>query len=379
MEFIEPILYIGIAQSFFAGLLIATRRPFNTANRLMTIWVFLLCIELIFALINRTILEMYSFPFIAFTYGPLLYLYVRHMTNPSLKFSPWNGLHFIPFAVFFTVSVIFRAKPMFDDLTGFFVVDRFISLRIVYSISFFLSITVYSILSFMVIRRHQSRLRDIVSYTPSKMTLNWLKILSVTFYVGYLIVFILGGIEIMAGLLPFDPYVMVFIFITFFSFAYGFYAIRQPVIFDGVFNDEDNNGDMSTEVHGKYARSGLREEQAGEYLQKILAYMDEEKPYLEGDLTIHDMSRKTGIPRHYITEVLNEKHGRNFFTFINEYRVREVISRIKDPRFQHYTILAIAFDAGFNSKSTFNTIFKAYTGKTPSQFRSEMNTDKEQV
>ena len=53
MDFIEPILYIGISQSFFAGLLIATRRPFKTANRLMTAWVFLFCIEMIFALINH--------------------------------------------------------------------------------------------------------------------------------------------------------------------------------------------------------------------------------------------------------------------------------------------------------------------------------------
>lgn len=371
MDFIEPILYIGIAQSFFAGLLIATRRPFNTSNRLMSAWVFLLCTELIFALINRTVLEMYSFPFISFTYGPLLYLYVRHQTDPGLRFSPWNYLHFIPFISFFTVSVIFRAKPIFDDLSGYFVVDRFISLRIVYSISFFLSITVYSILSFLEIRHHQSRLRDIVSYTPSKMTLNWLKILSATFYIGYLIVFLLGGFEMAAGILPFDPYIIAFIFITFFSFAYSFYAIRQPVIFDVFTHDETDEGDV-IEVQGKYARSGLRDDQAGEYLQKLLEYMDREKPYLDSDLTIHDLARITGIPRHYITEVLNEKHGRNFFAFINEYRVKEVITRLSDAKYQHYTIIAIAFDSGFNSKSTFNSFFKTFTGKTPSQYRQDL-------
>lgn len=371
VEFIEPILYIGIAQSFFAGLLIATRRPFNTSNRLMAAWVFLLCTELIFALINRTVLEMYSFPFISFTYGPFLYLYVRHQTDPALRFSWWNLLHFIPFLVFFTVSVIFRAKPIFDDLTGFFVVDRFISLRIVYSVSFFLSITGYSILSFLEIRHHQSRLRDIVSYTPSKLTLNWLKILSATFYIGYLIVFLLGGFEMVAGLLPFDPYITVFIFITFFSFAYSFYAIRQPVIFDVIARSEADNQD-NPEVPGRYARSGLRDDQAGEYLQKLLEFMDREKPYLDSDLTIHDLARSTGIPRHYITEVLNEKYGRNFFTFINEYRVKEVISRLSDAKYQHYTIIAIAFDSGFNSKSTFNSFFKSFAGKTPSQYRQDL-------
>lgn len=376
MEFVEHILYIGIAQSFFAGVLLATRRPYTTANRLINAWVFLFCAELIFALLNRTVLAMYSFPFIAFTYGPVLFLYVRHLTKPALRFSPLNSLHFIPFAAFFTVSVIFREKPMFDDLSGFLVIDRFISLRIVYSVCFFLSISVYSILSFILIRQHQARLRDIVSYTSAKLTLNWLKILSITFYTGYLVVFILGGIDIVSGLFPYDPYILVFILITFFSFAYSFYAIRQPEIFDpsaGVNIQEEDAPQSGAE---KYARSGLREQQAEEYLTRLLKYMDEEKPYLSGDLTIHDISARTGIPRYFITEVLNEKHGRNFFTFINEYRVKEVVERINDPKYQHYTILAIAFDSGFNSKSTFNSIFKSYTGKTPSQYRNEL-TDRQ--
>jgi AraC-like DNA-binding protein len=371
MDFVEPVLYIGIAQSFFAGILLATKRPFPIANRIMTTWVFLFCIEMVFALIKRTVLEMYSFPFIAFTYGPLLYMYVRHMTNAGLRFSPWNLLHFIPFTVFFAVSVIFRDKPIFDNLSGFFVIDRFISLRIVYSVCFLLSVTVYSILSFIKIRQHQARLKDYVSYTSARMTLNWLKILSISFYAGYILVFILGGIDILAGMLHFDPYVLAFIFITIFSFAYSLYAIRQPEILSfqtSAIEEDDSNHDSQ----GKYARSGLHEEQAEEYLTRLLKYMDDEKPYLDGNLNINDLSRKTGIPRHYITEVLNEKHGRNFFTFINEYRVKEVISRINNPRYQHYTILAIAFDSGFNSKSTFNTFFKSYTGKTPSEYRDQV-------
>ena len=379
MDFIEPILYIGISQSFFAGLLIATRRPFTTANRIMTAWVFLFCIEMIFALINHTVLEIYAFPFISFTYGPLLYLYVRHMANPSLKYQPWHTLHFVPFFVFFVVSVIFRNISFFDDLSGFFTIDRFTPLRIVYSACFFLSVTVYSILSFIQIRRHQVHLRDIVSFTSEKITLNWMKILSITFYVGYIVIFILGGIDIIAGLIPFDPYILTFIFIAFFSFAYSFYAIRQPEMLDYPVAQREED-DIAVQAGAeKYAKSGLRKEQAEAYLTKLLSYMDDEKPYLDGDMTIHHLAQKTGIPRHYITEVLNEKYGRNFFTFVNEYRVREVISRINDPKYQHYTILAIAFDAGFNSKSTFNTIFKAYTGKTPSEYRNELTMPPEKV
>ena len=372
MDFIEPVLYIGISQSFFAGLLIATRRPFTRANRIMTAWVFLFCIEMIFALVNRTVLEMYAFPFIAFTYGPLLFFYVRHMTRPSLMFSPWNLLHSIPFITFFAVSVVFREEPIFDDLSGFFVRDRFIPLRIVYAVCFLLSVSVYSILSFLEIRRYQHRLQDEISFTSAKLTLNWLKILSATFYTGYVVVFILGGIDILGGLLHFDPYLLTFILITFFSFTYSFYAIRQPEILEFPAPSEESIG-TDSDTGGRYARSGLREEHAKEYLITLIRFMDEEKPYLNGDLTISDLSRKTGIPKYHITEVLNEKYGRNFFSFVNEYRVREVINRISDPKFQHYTILAIAFDAGFNSKSTFNSFFKAYTGKTPSAYRQALS------
>lgn len=374
MDYIEPVLYIGITQSFFAGLLIATRKPFSTASRIMTAWVFLFCIEMIFALINRTVLDMYSFPFLAFTYGPLLWLYIRHMTRPGLRFTLWNALHFIPFLVFFAVSVIFREEPILDDLSGFLVRDRFIPLRIVYGACFFLSVTVYSGLAFLEIRRHQIRLRDMISYTSAKLSLNWMKILSITFYGGYVLVFILGGIKIFSGILPFDPYVLTFFLIAFFSFAFSFYAIRQPEMLDYPSVSPEEVTIIPANDTARYARSGLRDEQAEEYLTTLLKFMDEEKPYINGDLTIADLSKRTGIPRHYITEVLNEKHGRNFFSFVNEYRVREVISRLKDPRYQHYTILAIAFDSGFNSKSTFNTFFKAYTGKTPSDFRQELGS-----
>jgi AraC-like DNA-binding protein len=364
---IDPILYIGVSQSFFAGLLISTKKPFSVANRLMAAWLFLICIELVFALIKSTLLEMYSFPFVAFTYGPLLLLYVIFMTNPERKFNWLSLLHFIPFIVFFTVSVIFRAQPLLKDLHKFFVPDRFISLRIVYSTCFFLSVTIYSILTFIEIKKHQDNLKNLVSYTSGVITLNWLKIVSISFYSAYFILFILGGINIIGNYIPFDPYFISFGFIAFFSFVYSFYGIKQPVIFGQALKPDSINK-KDTE---KYIKSGLKQDMALDYLQKLISYVETNKPFLERDLSIHDLSLMTGIQRHTITQVLNENHKKNFFLFINEYRVREVIERFSDPKFNHYTILAIAFDAGFNSKTTFNSIFKSQTGLTPSKFREK--------
>jgi AraC-like DNA-binding protein len=373
MQYIEPVLYIGISQSFFAGLLISTKRPFTIANRLMATWMFMICIELLFALINSTVLEVYSFPFITFTYGPLLYLYVKYLTNPKLRFNWFELFHLIPFVAFFTTSVVFRSVHWVRDLRSFFVPDKLISLRIVYGACFFLSITVYSILCFVLIRRHQRNIKNLISYTSGVITLNWLKIISISFYGAYFVLFILGGLNMIGNYIPFDPYFIIFGFIALFSFAYSFYGIKQPVIFGDHLN---KNGDEKQEPE-KYSRSGLKDDTANEYLQELISHVEKNKPYLDRDLTIHDLSSQTGIPRHHITQVLNEKYGRNFFSFINEYRVMEVISRFSDPRFNHYTILAIALDAGFNSKTTFNSIFKQHTGLTPSEYREKMTGIKE--
>ncbi len=373
---IDPVLYIGISQSFFAGLLISTKKPFTVANRLIAAWMFLICTELIIALLNSTVIEMYAFPFVAFTYGPLLYLYVQFITNPGRKFNWLAMIHFIPFVVFLTVSVFFRELTLLKDLRNFFTPDRFISLRIVYSTCFLLSVTVYSILAFIEIGRHQKKLKDMVSYTSGLITLNWLKVLSISYYVSFLVLFILGGLEIIGDFIPFDPYFVVFGFITIFSFAYSFYAIQQPVIFGQevrIIDEEEENG-KGTE---KYVKSGLKDKQAEVYLKKLISVMDTERPYLNRNLSIQDLSELTGIPRHHITQVLNENHGKNFFTFINEYRVKEVISRFGDPKNNNFTILAIAFDAGFNSKTTFNSIFKSQIGMTPSEYREQSTGIKE--
>ncbi|MCU0461244.1 MAG: AraC family transcriptional regulator [Bacteroidales bacterium] len=366
---IDPILYIGISQSFFALILVLLKKPRTTANRLMALWLSLICIELVIALLNSKVIEMYSFPFVSFTYGPLLYLYVKFMTQPEKKFNWLALLHFIPFIVFLVVSVVFRELPLMKDLRSFFAPDRFISLRIIYATMMFLSVTIYSTFAFIEISKHQAYLKTILSYTSGMITLNWLKVFSIGFYVTFLILFVLGGLNMIGDFIPFDPYFVVFGFIMAFTFIFSFYIINQPVIFGQ--EVKIINGDDKKETE-KYSRSGLKDKQAETYLGKLIAYVEEKKPYLDRNLSIQDLSDSTGISRHHITQILNEKHKKNFFTFINEYRVKEVITRFNDPKNNNFTILAIAFDAGFNSKTTFNSIFKSQTGMTPSEFREKL-------
>lgn len=261
-----------------------------------------------------------------------------------------------------------------DGTDGFLVKDRFIPFRIVYAVTFFISISAYSVATFVVIHRHQKQLKHLLSYSSEKITLRWLLGLSITFYTGYVVMFIFGGIDIMVGFMPFDPYELSFISLTLLTFMFGVFGFHQPGIFEEVVRPKDHKELLDIEPGTKkYQRSGLKQEDVADLVNKIRKYMIIKKPYLDGELSIYDLSDQLKISRHILSEVINEHMGMNFYSLVNEYRVNEVKERLKSDKFKHLTILAIAYDSGFNSKSSFNTIFKEKTAQTPSEYLHGLN------
>jgi AraC-like DNA-binding protein len=122
----------------------------------------------------------------------------------------------------------------------------------------------------------------------------------------------------------------------------------------------------------KYKNSKLNQEIINKYKADLIYSMEKDKLYFNGKLSIQDVSEKLNIPRQYISEVLNEHMNTNFQDFINEYRVEEFIKRLKNDQNNHFTLLGIAMDVGFNSKSSFNAIFKKFKGLTPTQFKKNI-------
>ncbi len=367
------ILYIGLAQAFFAGLMIATKRNPHTADRILAGWLFLIAIEMVFALVNETYIQIYQYVFIPFTYGPLLYLYIKFLTieNHTFRWQYW--LHFIPFVAVFTSAIVFHGRPVMR-LDDFFANDPYLSFRLIYGLSFFISITTYSIVAFVLISRHQKNIRNIYSSTSTRITLNWLKVVSISFYVTYVLVFIVGVYVIFKKELPYNPTIVSYFGLTLFAFAFSIYGIKQPEIFYGYYMEMKSLGILKKDTgngQSKYTRSGLKSQDAEKYLNILLKYMNEKKPYLDVDLTIHDLSGELNISRHYLTQIINEKLNKNFYQFINEYRVKEVKRLLQDPAYRKYTFTAIAFEAGFNSKSSFNSVFKESVRMTPSQYKDK--------
>lgn len=106
-------------------------------------------------------------------------------------------------------------------------------------------------------------------------------------------------------------------------------------------------------------------------LSQVYQVMDQEKPYLDPELSLSKFSVFLQKTPHQVSEILNMRLGKSFYEFINEYRYQEARKRLQSGEYKHLTILAIAFDSGFNNKNTFNRVFKKYAGKTPSQFLKE--------
>ena len=122
----------------------------------------------------------------------------------------------------------------------------------------------------------------------------------------------------------------------------------------------------------KYKKALLDEKLLEKYKQQLEQLMSKEKPYLDPDLTLRDLAKILEIPPNHLSQLLNEGFDKNFAEYVNSYRVETFKSKAADPAQQHLTILALAFDSGFNSKTVFNTFFKKMMGMTPKAYWKEV-------
>ena len=199
-----------------------------------------------------------------------------------------------------------------------------------------------------------------------KISLAWLRRLALVnagVWLLYLASFVLYVCKIEV-----DPYgIMDYVFgyaMSVLVYAIGYKGLKQPEIFSG------GEIDLLMKQNGKkYERSSLTPEMADDYAAKLQQHMDAVKPFKNAELTLPELAAGLAISPNHLSQIINEKFGQNFFDFINGYRLKEAERALLDPDLGHLTILAIAYEAGFNSKSAFNVAFKKYAEMTPSQFR----------
>ncbi|MEW7292295.1 helix-turn-helix domain-containing protein [Aquimarina sp. 2304DJ70-9] len=347
----------GIAIAILIEFLLFSKKQKTESDQILTLWMFLIIVHLILFYLEYTNL-IFEYPFLLGVAFPLpllqsvfLYLYVASLTNllPKRKLMLW--LHFLP-AIFMYIYLIqfFILSP--DQKIWVFKNNGagYKIFMIVLNYATMMSGVTYVIWSLLLLRKYRNNILDKFS-DVEKIDLRWLQFLTAGMGVIWLIViFEEGNVFTFGG-------------VTLFIFLIAFFGIKQVRVFD-----TKGTVEQKTEQREKYAKSSLKEDAASELYKNLTKLMQEESLFKNTEISIGDLASRLNVHPNHLSQVINEKEGRNFYDFVNNYRLQEFKLLISNPKNHHLTLLSLAYDCGFNSKSAFNRYFKKALGQTPSEY-----------
>ncbi len=402
----------GICISLFLSVLLIGKKNKTGADKILVFWLLILCLHFTFYYISfSAIIENYPFLFglhfpMPLLHGPFLYLYAGALTKNPVRNKQINFLHFIPVIFVYLAYVPFFQLPLEQKIS---IVNNgwteFQLLNTVSIVSIIISGIIYVVLTSVRLQRHRRSILHQFSYIE-KINLRWLQYL--TYGIGLVWVFII-----------FSNDEIIFAAAVLFILFVGYFGIKQVGIFTQgpVFTGEvsekvkagtqENNTPSVTagnvvETPGlqtlapekderanpavqnreeedrnkKYLKSGLTGDLADELHQKLSEIMRTEKLFKENDLTLAQLAGRLHTHPNYLSQVINDRENKNFFDYINTLRTREFLTIVSNANNQKYTLLGLAYECGFNSKSSFNKYFKKITGKSPTEYLEALKAER---
>lgn len=370
------LILFGALQGILLGLiLIFTKRLRKTSNMYLALMMF------VFATLNlentMNALDLFdrypilrTIPIEFMTLIPVsLYFFIKYLLNPSYKIQKWDyylvglfGIEFLHKSIRFIRYFI--SGPYDNEQSKlFYLIENTIELVAVF-------VTIYLIFyASKELKQYEQNLYDNYAEIEGR-NLSWLR---KTFIFGLA----LCGVWFVVTLSDFtEDHFSVFLAYTVWiglsimMYWIGFSMIIQQGLLDStIFAISESK--QKEPLHSSNELSSKTDE----HYQRIIELMEVEKLYHNPNLNMSILSEKSELSNGYVSQIINQKRKQNFFDFINSYRVEEVKIRMADLDYDHYTVLALAQDAGFKSKSTFNSVFKKMTGQTPSQFRKNQKSE----
>jgi AraC-like DNA-binding protein len=368
----DAIFSSGIFMSFFIALLLFTKRNKALTDRILAIWVVLIGLHLLsYYLYHLGFWEKYPhmvgitapFPLI---HGPMLYLYTLYSLRSDTKLRPVDYWHFAPFILGYLSMFEFYFLYSAEDkrMVDHGEVDDFGLTMSVMLIGFIVSGLAYSFLAFRLTWKHKHRIDDNFSYDEG-INLDWLRYciygIGIIFLTATVVIILREGLGMQFS---FNADFIFYTLIILFIFYIGYFGIRHQDMF--AHNVDIEVVRNSSSLQEKYKKSGLREEALQIGHSQLLNLMTAEKPFLDPKLTLGGLANKLEISPNQLSQIINQQEAINFHDFVNRFRVDEFVERASKN--DSFSLLAHALDAGFNSKSSFNSIFKKHKGMTPSQF-----------
>ncbi len=430
INILSVLLLIGFAQGIFLALAIIVRGRGNIlANRFLSTLTIALSIGLLDGfMIESNYYLRYPFLFGAalplnFIFGPLFYFYVKELTSPKSINLKWEQLcHLIPAVLLwaiYLISLLFfhvdtqgtvqqwiLAKEGFGytpspKLRGFSI-SLAVNILLAYlehrplpdfNLALFfiiIQMAVYLFLSLKSIKSYFLRIKDRYS-SIEKISLNWLRNLLIAFFFLWILFTFHFFFSSLYGNYRETVYLF-YLLIAVIIYIMGFKGFMQPEIFSHLEDVQQSNWfdysiqsgsevssqsrqqNASTTYNEKYKKSSLTNEQSNKIHRDLVRLMETERPFLNSELNLHELASRLLVSPNHLSQVINSELNKNFFDFVNEYRVKEAKKLLISSDLSHLSILGISMDAGFNSKSSFYSAFKKYTGLTPTQFIKSTKT-----
>lgn len=361
------ILYAATALQglFVTGVLLHTSRGHPLANRLLAALILAFSYTRFLAFVNLS--ELYRvWPHLLSTGAPLWYIlpplyyfYVKALVGQRLRWNRFSSLHALPALAVLLYMFPFYLLPAESKLAMLTAMNQSGEARLtalLFSLFYALQSMAYLQLGIRTLRSQDTTSNSTaVSAQPAHRS--WLRLLftlMLLFAVFHATVAIAEFVQ-NRDLVAMDYLPMAFFTIMVYAIAY--LAIQQP---EKLFPPP-----LRLRKPPSHEQSLCEPGEAIKHLRKI---MDAEKPYLDCNLKYSDLAARLGISVRQLSRLLNEELGQNFNDFVNAYRIKEVQARLLDHTNGDHTLLAIALEAGFNSKTSFNRVFKDHTGMTPTEF-----------
>lgn len=379
---------VGIVIAFFLCLLLLGKKNKTTADYLLSFWLFWIGMHLLFFYLFLSE-KIYEFPFLlglsipmALVHPPLLFLYTASLCRGQLPRHWW--WHFAPALAAYIYLVPFYLSPVEHKIWVFRNKGAgHEEFMLLIGIAINVSGVVYTVFAHRLLQKHRRIIADIFS-NQEKINLRWLQYL-IYWLAGIWIAVLAGNDQIVFGA------------VVFFVLYIGYFGIRQVGIFTSqpvlqmVQSSYDSLDYQASESQSdtapmptfsektaadssfppdkkKYEKSGLTPEAAEALHRRLQHLMRAEQLFKESELSLTDLAERLDTHPNYLSQIINEKEGKNFYDYVNSMRVDVFLKMVAEPENRRFTLLALAMECGFNSKSAFNRYFKKATGQAPSEF-----------
>ncbi len=363
------IFIFGGTLAFFFEFLLLSKKDKSLSHKILTFWMFMLGVHLFLFYFFIEKID-YKYPYLLgvifplpLVHGPLLYLYAGSLTGYIEKWKNKYLMHFLPTIIFYCYYFKFFISSGQEKID--FIKKQIENPDLFYSFlypSILLSGFTYIILTFLLFRKHHKNISNNLSNLNEKNNLHWLRNL----IIGLLAIWIV----VLVGDWVLDSSVQekaIFVSVVVFVITIGYFGVRQGNIFVNNVNIP-LSVELPVKNQKRYSKSGLKDGQALEIQQILIKLMEEKKFFLDENISLPQLAGLLNIHPNYLSQVINERFQKNFYDFINYYRIEEFKRLVVMEENKKMTFYALACDCGFNSKASFNNSFKKQTGLTPSEF-----------